>query len=307
MLGQRGQLPSVRDRPAVVDHRRVQLLRDGQRRPQAPAAAEAPADAADPRRAPLAEPGVGRPQVLPGRLVVDRAYERPGAVGRLGDRVVVEVDGEGPVSAGRQPPGHRPDMLVESPPLVDDDQAGQGVRRLRGRRQVAGQILGAHGAVGDLARLHRVGGRRGGRGAGDRPVADVLPGRGLETVVRLRGGVAAAADGDREDERRCERDGATVVDSAGGWGHDRLRADGGRQVRTARCQANGCRPAGNASGFPRPCPHPTSHRLELGFTSKGVPECRAGDRRQVRATTCHGSTHGASKRLRFRREPSPPR
>ncbi len=124
-----------------------------------------------------------------GRGRVGRLHEGIGSVAVAGDLATVEIDGQCGVSLAGKSPGHGTDVVVEAPPLMDDDQSGAGGALGRpGHEACHGLAVDRgidHVPFRDLRR------RRGlGHGVGHWCVVPVLGGHPVGVVV-----LGATADG----------------------------------------------------------------------------------------------------------------
>jgi len=148
----------------------------------------------------------------------------PRALGRLRGAATVQVNSEHHVALGGQAVGHGPDVVVEPPPLVNQDHRGQRLEHVGRRSKVAvnefiaglgvrhARIRGNGARRRDLCRRARFGGvlRVFARHARD----SVTPCRDLRLVGRR---FLTTAAGQQQD--RGQQQGDCLWSSGAGFGH----------------------------------------------------------------------------------------
>ena len=204
---ERRELRDIGDGLAVVEDGGVELLGERERGAERPAAPEAPADRADRRRLLLGREVDIRLAEVVGqfRLAAHRAlHDGHRAVGRGRHAPAVEVDREGGVALVGQLTGHVADVVVEAPPLVDDDDARQRAAGASGLRERARHRLAVEGGVGDLLGRHVEGVGAGGGARGLGRLAVVLLAH-LAGVVGVVGATGREGEGEEESKERAHR------------------------------------------------------------------------------------------------------
>ncbi len=174
----------------VEHHRGVDAGGLVERRRQAPAAAEAPADDADRRRMRgLGEEAARLPEILEQPLGArHRGLHQVARLVGLGRRLpLVEVDRERHVPLAGQTLRHGAHVVVQAPPLLDDEEPGERRAPLLRADQGATDGSAVESGVGDVLGDHRLGRRRCGRRARVGVVVPVLVCHAGDEVVLRRG------------------------------------------------------------------------------------------------------------------------
>ena len=216
--GHRREPAAARDRvddlPVVHDHR-VELAREASRRPAD--------DQPPPRHQPtlpirgasayLSRYVVCLLEIRPCRVRIARrrGHQRPGACsGVSARRAAVEIDCERHIAFAREPSSHRLDVVVQSPPLVDHDDARQRLGRIGRHREKADQVALLRLAIRDLLLEH---GPRGSVSAGGRRAVGA-------SMTRLRFAAASYAWVNRA---RAIREGRQAREQATRRGDEAIR------------------------------------------------------------------------------------